>query len=400
VTPQLYLDCIQIVAIFGVPSLHPAMRLALALALLLAPLAATARQAPPPGTVSGTVTHAATGAPIPGANVTLEGTLTGAATDAEGDFRIAGVRPGPYTVVASALGYRTERVRVVVRAGETVSVALPLAERAVDIGEVVVTARESLTGGPGGIRDLPGSAHYVGVEQLRTHADTDVMRVLREIPGVNIQEEDGYGLRPNIGLRGVGTERTEKVTVMEDGVLVAPAPYAAPAAYYFPTVGRMHGVEVRKGASQVKYGPYTTAGALNLLSTPIPSEFSGYAEGFVGENEARNVHLHVGNSYRNVGFLLETYQANVAGFKEIFPLDDLDTGFDKGDYLAKVRVNTNPTAPVYQALELKLSRTDEVSRETYLGLPAATPAARWTGWTRRSARPSSGTSPCSPDGST
>lgn len=333
------------------------------------------------GVVAGTVTDAR-GLPVPSANVVLDGTTAGAATDAEGRFRFS-ARPGVHTLVVSGLGYRTERRPVTVVAGGEVRLEVVLADQPVPIAEVVVTAREMLTGGPAGIRDLPGSAHYIGVEQLRAHADIDPLRVLREIPGVNVQEEEGYGLRPNIGLRGVGTERTSKVTVMEDGVLMAPAPYAAPAAYYFPTLGRMHGVEVRKGASQIKYGPYTTAGAINLISTPIPSEFAGYVEGFVGDNEARNAHVHVGASYRNVGFLVETYQSNVAGFKEIFPLRDLDTGFEKGDYLAKLRLNTSPGARVYQAVELRLSRTDEVSRETYLGLTAEdfrrTPFRRYAG---------------------
>lgn len=354
-------------------------RTTLLLFAFLVPLAATAQT----GAVRGTVTDAETGALLPGVNVALEGTTLGTATDQDGTYALTAIPAGRYTLVASSLGFKTSEVVVFVRAEQTVTADLALAGASIDIGEVVVTARESLTGGPGGIRDIPGSAHYIGPEQLQRFADTDIHRVLREIPGVNIQEEDGYGLRPNIGLRGSGSERSSKITLMEDGVLIAPAPYAASSAYYFPTVGRMSGVEVRKGASQIKYGPYTTGGALNLISTPIPTEFSGYAEGFVGENRARNVHAWVGNAYRNVGFVVETHVANVQGFKTLFPFEDADTGFDKQDYLAKLRLNTNPDAAVYQALTLKLSRTDEVSNETYLGLTtadfAATPFLRYAG---------------------
>ncbi len=350
---------------------------ALLLLALLFPFAALAQT----GSLRGTVYSAESAAPLPGVNVTLEGTTLGAATDADGAYEIASISAGRYTLVASSVGFETETFTILIRDGEVTAADFVLDGSPLDIGEVVVTARETLTGG--GVRDLPGSAHYIGPEMLQRYADTDIHRVLREIPGVNIQEEDGYGLRPNIGLRGSGAERSSKITLMEDGVLIAPAPYAASAAYYFPTTGRMSGVEVRKGSSQIKYGPYTTGGALNLISTPIPAAFSGYAEGFVGENRARNVHAWVGNSYKNVGFLVETHVANVHGFKNLVPFEDANTGFDKQDYLAKLRLNTSPGALVYQALTLKLSRTDEVSNETYLGLTASdfdrTPFLRYAG---------------------
>jgi hypothetical protein len=96
-----------------------------------------------------------------------------------------------------------------------------------------------------------GSANYLTTEQLEQFRHTDVHRVLKQVPGLYVVEEDGYGLRPNIGLRGSGTDRNSRVTVTEDGVLIAPAPYAAPAAYYFPTMQRMSAVEVRKGSAAV-----------------------------------------------------------------------------------------------------------------------------------------------------
>jgi Fe(3+) dicitrate transport protein len=95
-------------------------------------------------------------------------------------------------------------------------------------------------------RKIAGSAHFIGEEQLRQFAYSDVQRIVREVPGVSLQIEDGYGLRPNIGIRGVATERSGRITLLEDNVLIAPAPYSAPSAYYFPTMGRMAAVEGSK----------------------------------------------------------------------------------------------------------------------------------------------------------
>ncbi len=326
------------------------------------------------GTVTGVVKEEGLGEPLSGVNLYVEGRRgLGAATGPDGAFVIEDVPAGTHTLVTSLLGYERERQEITVEAGETARVRVLLLERPVELSELVVR-HVMLTGGRRHLDEIPGSAHYIGPRELETFSHSDVHRVLRQVPGVYVQEEDGYGLRPNIGLRGTGVERSSKITVMEDGVLAAPAPYAAPSAYYFPTIGRMQGVEVRKGSSQIAYGPYTTGGALNLLSTQIPDAFSGRLNVLAGGDAERTIHAHVGDSYEHFGFVAETYQIRSDGYKNLDAgggSSDGDTGFDKKDYLAKLRLSTSRDARVYQALTFKIASARETSNETYLGLTQA-----------------------------
>jgi len=213
---------------------------------------------------------------------------------------------------------------------------------------------------------IPGSGQYISSKQLLKLNQTNINNVLRIIPGVNIRDEEGFGLRPNIGLRGTPVNRSARITLMEDGVLVAPAPYADPSAYYFPSFARMQGVEVLKGSSQIKYGPYTVGGAINLLSTAIPNSFKGFAQlsaGSFGTNQQR---LWVGDSQQNFDYVFEVNRLASNGFKE---LDNGGaTGFDRRDIMAKLRWHNGASSKIPQSLTLKMVNTSEKADETYLGL--------------------------------
>jgi Fe(3+) dicitrate transport protein len=298
---------------------------------------------------------------LSGISVYIDNTGHGDATNGSGYFTIQGVPPGKQTLVVSGIGFITIRKDIAVAGNEVVEAVFVMEESVSSLAGVTVMAR-----GNAGLRDIPGSVHYISPKEIEQFSYTDINRTLRMVPGINLQEEDGFGLRPNIGLRGTGVERSSKITVMEDGVLMAPAPYAAPAAYYFPTIGRMQGVEILKGSSQIKYGPYTTGGAINFISTQIPNEFGGKISLFGGSFGGRNLHAFVGNAHKNIGYLVETFQYGSDGFKQLD--GGGDTGFDKQDYLAKFRINTNPDAKTNQSLTFKAGQTSETSNETYLGL--------------------------------
>ncbi len=220
----------------------------------------------------------------------------------------------------------------------------------------------TVTGGILGEPDrVTGSAHRIEEEVLEAFQYDDINRVLNLVPGVYSREEDGYGLRPNIGLRGGSADRSQKVTLMEDRVLIAPAPYSAPAAYFFPLTTRMVGVEVFKGPASIQHGPQTIGGAINLISAPIPRHTEMLAEVAGGSDAYRQLHLRGGTQYAGLGVLGEYVHLGSDGFKQLD--GGGDTGFVKNELLFKAAHSVGPGM-----LELRLGYADEVSNETYLGL--------------------------------
>lgn len=317
-------------------------------------------------TISGKIKVANTEASVSDVYVYLDGTAFFDISNANGAFTIDDIPYGKYTLVTSIIGFSESRTPIHINEQSDNKINIRINEKMNDLPLVEVNANNG-SGGIMGALNLPGSVHYLSAKELNQFNTTNIHQILSQIPGVQIQEEDGYGLRPNIGLRGTGSERSSKITIMEDGVLAAPAPYAAPSAYYFPNVMRMSGVEVFKGSSQIKYGPYTTGGAINFISTSIPDHFSGSVNLSLGSYNHRAIHANIGNKINNFSFLAEGLLLSTDGFKE-FENSDKNTGFVKSDYLIKAKWQSDEDAKVYQSISIKSTQTSENSNETYLGI--------------------------------
>ena len=247
------------------------------------------------------------------------------------------------------------------------------------LDEVIIKAN-TILGNKFVAQNRTGASYFLSAEELGDFGYVDINRALKAVPGVNFYEEDGFGLRPNISLRGTSPQRSSKITLMEDGVLIAPAPYSSPAAYYFPSVARMEAIEILKGSSQVQYGPFTTGGVINLVSTGIPNEkLAARFQTSYGSYNSSQLYTSVGQSSKNVGYMLEYLSLNSDGFKKLNDSDN--TGFDTSDLMGKIRFQTNPDANMPQSLEIKYHFYDELSNETYLGITEqdfnATPFIRY-----------------------
>jgi len=245
-----------------------------------------------------------------------------------------------------------------------------------------VTAQDALrnlqpltvTGGQEEIVKSVGSAAFVDAEEIRARGYTNIEQIARKVPGVYVRDEDGHGNFPNISLRGVDGSRSQKVTMMEDGILTAPSPYAAPAAYYSPKAGRMSGIEFLKGSSQIKHGPQTTGGVVNYLSTLIPEAgadrfFSRTT--FGGHNTIFN-HAWYGDVVETeagkFGYLLEMHANTTDGFRNIDG-GGTDSGFKL--YEPMLKLSFEPDTALEQKFEFKIGYSDFDANETYSGITEA-----------------------------
>ncbi|MGC6421659.1 MAG: TonB-dependent receptor family protein [Flavobacteriaceae bacterium] len=241
------------------------------------------------------------------------------------------------------------------------------------LDEVIIKAN-TILGNKYVAHNRTGASYFLSAEELADFGYIDINRALKSVPGVNFYEEDGFGLRPNISLRGTSPQRSSKITLMEDGVLIAPAPYSSPAAYYFPSVARMQAIEILKGSSQVQYGPFTTGGVINMVSTGIPEKLSGRFQSSYGSFNSSQLYTNIGQSGNNVGYVVEYLQLNSDGFKQLGNAEN--TGFDTHDLMGKVRWQSDAEASLPQSIELKYHYYKETSNETYLGLTEADFEAR------------------------
>ena len=252
------------------------------------------------------------------------------------------------------------------------AISVPQFGRAQDSAETLQPL--TVVGSQEAVFELPGSAAYAAAEDFRERGYTNIAQIAARVPGVYVRDEDGFGNFPNISLRGVDGNRSTKVTMMEDGILTAPAPYSAPNAYYAPKAGRMAGIEFLKGSSQVKYGPQTTGGVVNYRSTGFP-EVDGpkfYNRTTYGSHNTFFEHAWHGDEQDTaagkIGWLLEIHGEHSDGYREIDG-SSKDTGYDLLEPMLKMF--WEPNTALEQRLEFKVGFSNFDANETYTGLTDA-----------------------------
>jgi Fe(3+) dicitrate transport protein len=169
---------------------------------------------------------------------------------------------------------------------------------------------------------LGSTAHAVTRDDLRNSQVFTTAEALRKVSGVNVRDEEGFGLRPNIGIRGLNPTRSTKVLLLEDGIPLSYSPYGDNASYYHPSIDRYERIEVLKGAETMRFGPQTIAGVINYITPNPPQQFGGYVQGTVGNRDYLNGKVNLGGK----GFLLDLTHKEGQGARDNnqHSIDDLN----------------------------------------------------------------------------
>lgn len=315
-------------------------------------LAAGAAQAQT-GVVRGRVILAGTGAPVSGGIVSVVGTARVEPTKDDGSFLFIGLTPGNYEIEGKRIGTTVARAAVTVREGATADVTLSVAEAPVEIVgvEVVGSRSDALT-------RLPGSAAVIPARELRAMQPLSANEALRTLPGVHVQDEEGVGLRANVGIRGLDPDRSRTLLVLEDGVPVALAPYGEPEMYYSPPIDRMNRVELVKGSGSILFGPQTIGGVLNYVTADAPSVATGSVTLRGGEGRSRLIQASYGGSWSGVRGTIGAFDKRASDLAGLW--------FNVSDVTAKIGART-----AVGEFGVKATYYDERSNSTYVGLTQA-----------------------------
>lgn len=202
----------------------------------------------------------------------------------------------------------------------------------------------------------PGSAQVIDARTLEESRVFSVNEALRKVPGLHVREEEGLGLRPNIGMRGMNPTRSTKTLLLEDGLPLSYAPYGDNASYYHPPIDRYESIEVSKGSQVIRFGPQTAGGVINYL-TPEPQKELG---GFVGIAGGTRGYLNGHVMVTGNGAIADIYHKESDGAR-----DNMHSRLDDVNFKWAGQLNDD------HKLVLRATHFREHSQMTYSGLTQA-----------------------------
>lgn len=280
--------------------------------------------------------------------------------DGDGRYFLRDVAAGKYFVTISAVGFATLQSVMILPSKQPIVFTISPGSIAADVS----VSSSYLAGLPESLAEVPGSIERIDRQTLENSRVFNFSELLRKVSGVNVRDEEGFGLRPNVGIRGTNPTRSTKVLFLEDGLPLSYAPYGDNASYYHPPVERYESIEVLKGSGQIAYGPQTIAGLINYL-TPNPPDKPAFSFKLEGGNRSFfNGGAGFGGTFGRLGTIFNFNHKQGNGSKE-------NTSFKLYDFSNKSVLQLNAR----NALTGKFTFFREDSNLTYTGATEAEFAA-------------------------
>lgn len=199
--------------------------------------------------------------PVAGAAVLLEGTVRGVQTDAFGNFQMRDIPAGSYTLKATMIGFKENKISINIKGSDQQTFELVLVEDALTLDAFEFSVS----------RGIMGQERLPEVDRFRINAGkkTEVIRVTeingnlamnnsRQIfartPGISIWENDGSGIQLGVASRGLNPNRSWEFNVRMNGYDITPDPMGYPEAYFTPPMEVVEQIEIIRGASSLQYG--------------------------------------------------------------------------------------------------------------------------------------------------
>ncbi len=290
------------------------------------------------GTITGKVIDEENSDPLIGANVLVEGTNLGAATDVKGNYTILNVPVGAVTITATYIGYEKRNIDLTVTLGEIVQADIELTPEAIQMETYVVTASRKRER----VEDAPAAISVITQKEIRRESNTNLGDYLKQVKGVDFTQSgvDSY----NLSARGFNSSFSSRLLTLTDGRM-ANVPSLRLIAYNVIPVSfeDVKQFEVVLGPSSALYGPNAHSGVLNII-TASPKESPGTTINIQGGNLAqeggylKKLTMRHATSYKDFGFKVSAVAFNAYDW-EHFNTDEYE-GHDPS-FLGRARLIHN-----------------------------------------------------------
>ncbi len=319
------------------------------------------RRQPSTGTLTGRVTDAKTGLPIPHATVLLEGTEHRVTTSDSGVYRITNILPGTYTAVARLLGYVVAQRAMTVPANQSSVVDFALERSPSQLDQVVVTG----TVVPTEVKALPTPISVISdsdIARLRPH---DVQELFRQaVPTAVSWDLPNFPFQTAFSVRGSSTltAGSGQMKVFVDGVEVASPGFAAvdpasierievirgpqaAAIYGSDAIGGVIQVLTKRGDPNVHRPQVNAEAALGVLQTPYTGFRGVLRQTYAGsvQGSGPDVNYNFGAGYAHIGDYLPNGEISKQSNPSVYGGVHFARGILEGDLNGRYFAQNTPS---------------------------------------------------------